>query len=89
MGIPKKKSRKIVVDGYNLRYAVKETHIPEHKDQKELSITIQEDVDNPSGVCQFRENYGAAITPKYMEERIKEALQLGWDPKTSKYFAMK
>lgn len=80
MGIPHKGSRSIKVDGKDYRYLIKETHIPEHKDQKELSVTIQEEADKPGNVVQFRVGYGAALSPKDIEYNIREAQRRGWDP---------
>lgn len=80
MGMPRKRSRKLSVDGKNYIYMVKETHIPEHHDQKELSITVQADVDRPGRVMQFRAGYGTEIGPTVVMQQIERALQSGWDP---------
>lgn len=80
MGIPKKGSRTIAVDGRNYRYLIKESHIAGHKDQKELSVTIQEEADKPGNVVQFRVGYGAGILPRDVEYNIREAQKRGWNP---------
>lgn len=80
MGIPQKGSRSIEVDGRSYRYLIKESHIEGHKDQKELSVTIQEDAEKPGNVVQFRVGYGAALTPRDIEYNIREAQKRGWNP---------
>jgi hypothetical protein len=82
MGIPRKGSRSVDVDGQKFRFLVKETHIPEHQDQKELSVTVQEDADRPGRVLQFRLGYGFPVSPDWMKEIIRQALKIGWDPKS-------
>ena len=86
MGIPLKKSRKIEVEGRKFIYLVKETHIPEHKDQLENSVTVQGIVEGdkkPSGqVLQFRVPWGVAITPVFMHDAIRRALSDGWNPES-------
>jgi len=80
MGIPKKGSRRIEVGGKFYRYLIKETHIDGHKDQKELSVTIQENVDKPGNVLQFRAGYGVAILKPDIALNIRSALKTGWNP---------
>jgi hypothetical protein len=82
MGIPRKGSRSVEVDGQKFRFLVKETHIPDHKDQKELSVTVQEDADRPGRVLQFRLPYGFPVSPEWMKGTVREALKAGWDPKS-------
>jgi hypothetical protein len=80
MSIPRKRSRKIVVDGKPFIYLVKETTIPEHRDQKELSVTVQEDVERPGNVLSFRAFYGQPITSPVITEVVRLALAKGWKP---------
>lgn len=80
MGIPKKGSRRIEVEGKHYRYLIKETNIDGHKDQKELSVTIQENVDKPGNVLQFRAGYGCAILKPDVALNIRSALKTGWNP---------
>lgn len=81
MGIPIKGSRKLVYGpNQSFRFIVKETHIPDHKDQKELLVTVQEDVPKPGNVMQFRAAYGKEITPKTIAYMIGRAIKAGWDP---------
>lgn len=80
MGIPRKGSRKVTFQGKAYRYMVKETHIEDHKDQKELSVTIQEDVERPGRVLQARLGYGESVTTPVVEQLISAGLQRGWEP---------
>lgn len=80
MGIPRKGSRRITVDGKEYRYLIKETHVPDHKDQKKLCVTIQELVDCPGGVVQFIAAYGHPIGKRDIALNINNALKGGWNP---------
>jgi len=84
MGIPLKKSRRLVVDDRKYVYFVKETHIADHKDQLENSVTVQGIPDGekkPSGqIMQFRVPWGMAITPALMLDAVRRALSDGWVP---------
>lgn len=80
MSIPRKRSRKFDLDGRKFIYIVKETTIPGHPDQKEISVTVQEDVDHPRRVMQFRAGFGVEITPSLMKLAIQTALNRGWNP---------
>jgi hypothetical protein len=82
MGIPRKSSRKIVVDGRKFLYLVKETHVPDHLDQKENSLTVQEDTDRPGRVLQARIAYGIPVNPGFVRDYIRNSLRAGWDPST-------
>lgn len=80
MGIPKKKSRRIVVDGRKFLYLVKETRGLEDHDHKLLCVTVQEDADRPGRVMQFWYPHGVAVEPSVVHEGIVTALSAGWDP---------
>ncbi len=84
MGMPKKRSRAVAViyggEEKPFRYMVKETTIPGHYDQKELSVTVQEDTKRPGNVFQFRTSWGRPITAAVMQKAITEALKKGWQP---------
>lgn len=80
MSIPHKGSRLVDVDGRPFRFLVKETHVPEHRDQKELSVTIQEESDRPGRPLQFRWPYGHAVTPEDVRNAVRDAMKAGWDP---------
>ena len=80
MGIPRKGSRTLNVNGKPYRYLVKQTTIPDHADQKELSVTVQEDVEKPGNVLNFRAPFGHPVTPEYVREIVQEAFSKGWVP---------
>lgn len=80
MGIPKKGSRTTEVDGKPFRYLVREDHIDDHPDQKELNVTVQEDVDRPGNVLQFRWGYGCEISPALIRDAVRVAQKNGWSP---------
>lgn len=80
MGIPKKGSRKVEVNGRAYWFLVKETNVPDHRDQKELSVTVQEDAPRPGNVLQFRAAYGFPVTPELVAGTIRHAIEKGWQP---------
>lgn len=80
MGIPRKGSRKVTIEGKPFLYLVKETHIPEEPDQKEISVTVQEDVAKPGRILQFRVGYGSSVTGFMVQHVVKQAFAQGWDP---------
>lgn len=82
MGIPKKKSRTLEVDGWVMRFLVKETHIEDHPDQKELRVVVQEDIEKPGRVLKFKAPYGHPMTKDFIKEVVREAITKGWDPKS-------
>lgn len=46
----------------------------------ELAVTVQEDVERPGRVCQFRLDYGFNVTPAFVQSTIRAAILAGWDP---------
>lgn len=80
MGIPKKGSRLVAVDGKQYRFLVKEVNVPDHPDQKELSIVVQEDVERPGNVLRFRHDYGVPIILAEIPFYVRKGLKQGWDP---------
>jgi hypothetical protein len=80
MAIPRKGSRFVTVAARRYRYIVKETHVPDHKDQKELQVTIQEDVEDAGRVLQYRAPYGFPIVTENVTDMILRARKAGWDP---------
>lgn len=80
MGMPRKRCRKLDIDGKPFIFMVKETHIEDHRDQKELSITVQEDAEKPGRVLQFRLGYGSMVTPFLVQHVAKQAFAAGWNP---------
>ena len=81
MGIPRKRSRKLeLTGGRKFIFLVKETTMGEDLDQKELSITVQEDAKKPGRCLQFKYPYGVEVTPSCVALIVNEALSNGWDP---------
>lgn len=80
MGIPKKGSRSTDHNGVEYNFIVKETNVPDHKDQKELQVTVQVDSDRPGAVMQFRAMWGVPITRALVTRAIGKALKEGWKP---------
>jgi hypothetical protein len=80
MGIPVKGSRTVSHEGKKFRYLVKETHIPDHRDQKEISVTVQEATPCPGRTLQARFGYGTSVSPHMVEKLIQLGLSKGWNP---------
>lgn len=79
MGIPKKGSRKIDVDGKGFRFLVREKKIPDFEDLK-LSVTVQEEADKPGRCFQFDWPHGHFVTPEDVKVAVRDAMKAGWDP---------
>lgn len=82
MGISRRKSRPVWVDGKPFRFLVKETHVPDHQDQLEISVTVQEETEDPGRVLQFRLPYKYPLGPMGVRDVVRQALQAGWAPST-------
>ena len=67
MGIPRKNLRKISIHCRDYNYIVK-------KNDTDLCLTVQEDVDRPGAVMQCKWPSGHAITP---EDELEAKLGLG------------
>jgi hypothetical protein len=80
MTIPHKGSRTVDVDGRVFRFLVKEKNIADHRDQWELSVTIQEDVERPGRPLQFTWPYGHAVTPEDVRAAVRDGMKAGWAP---------
>lgn len=94
MGIPRKGSRSITVDGQAFRYMVKENGVqhpslvtrrggfdPKEKEvEKVVVLTVQEDADRPGRVLQASTPWGEPILPPFVEQVIKDGLKKGWEP---------
>lgn len=80
MGIPHRKSRPVFVDQKPFRFMVKETPVPDHLDQLEISVTVQEAVDNPGRVLQFRLPYKYPVGSTVVRTVIRQAIEAGWEP---------
>ena len=78
MSIPKKGSRVLDVDGRSFRYLVKSARGTDHRD---LTVTVQEDVEAPGRCLQFRWPEGHSIFPNDVRETVRDALRTrAWDP---------
>lgn len=80
MGIPKKGSRTVEVEGRNYRYILKETHVLNKPKELTVTLTVQEDVERPGRVFQAVFAYGEEVSPKMVREVVQSARQAGWDP---------
>lgn len=48
--------------------------------EKELAITVQEDVAKPGNVLQFRVVFGTPITGGLVAHKVRYAITRGWQP---------
>lgn len=80
MGIPKKSSRRVEVDGRPFRFIVKEVRIDGHRDQKEIQVTVQEETERPGRPLQFRLGFGTMVTSNLVGGVIRQAYVQGWAP---------
>lgn len=80
MSIPKKGSRVIVVDDKSYRYLVKVGNIGDHKDQRKLILTIQENEEYPDKIYQQHCFYDSSIKPSDVCKIIRQAIKNGWNP---------
>ena len=77
MGIPRKNSRQIAVYGREYRYVLRETS---GGDPKELQVTVQEDVERPGRVLQWKWPHGHGYGPDDVRQSVELALGSGWNP---------
>ena len=75
MGIPRKNLRKISIHCRDYNYIVK-------KNDTDLCLTVQEDVDRPGAVMQCKWPFGHTITPEDVKQIILQAINSGWNPST-------
>jgi len=80
MGIPRKGSRWVYVQGKRYLFLVKEGHIPDHHDQPANTVVIQEDDEKPGRVLRGWFFHGIEITPALVRKLIIEGHQIGWNP---------
>jgi len=93
MGIPKKKSRRIVVDGRAFRWLMRPgCHCYQwdcEDSQHGATVTFQADEKRPGRVCQTRlawshscsqPHLNGSVTPEIIKQVIQKALKVGWDP---------
>jgi hypothetical protein len=74
MTIPRKGSRTLDIDGRKFRFMVKPVR------DEDLSVTVQEDVEQPGRVMQFHWPEGHSVYPSDVAETVRDALKNGWDP---------
>jgi hypothetical protein len=91
MGMPKKGSRVIDVDGRNFRWVLASSKIRERWDDPQPArhggtLTVQEECDTPGHVLQHELSWlrGDSVTPEAVREIIRRALTAGWEPKSKK-----
>lgn len=81
MTMPKKGSRTVDVDGKPFRFMSREkTVYAPGEDQKELTVTVQEDVEKPGRLLQFKWPGGHAMTPDDVRNAVRDGVKAGWDP---------
>lgn len=92
MGIPRKGSRRVEVDGKPYRYLVRQDgalvdHDAEDpsmsymKPQREfLLVTVQEETEEPGNVLQWRSPNSVTVAAEDVKTGIQTALQRGWNP---------
>ena len=77
MALPKKNTRTIDIDGKVYRYLIKAVS---NKDEKEITIMIQEDCDKPGNLLQMQLSNYAACTPKDIRNIVEQSIRAGWEP---------
>ena len=89
MGMPKRKSRLIVVDGRSYRWRLTGFGKPWDDEwmyapprSRSGTVLLQADEDRPGRVCQFSVfgKEGDSVTPSVMEKLVRRVLAAGWDP---------
>lgn len=85
MGIPKKKSRRIEVDGRAFRWLMRPgCHCYEDCDKTHgATVTFQADEERPGRVCQTFLTWSypdGSVTPEIIRQVIRKALKVGWNP---------
>lgn len=82
MGIPKKKSRLTEVSGKKFRYVIRDVRAQEVNptEDREVVLTVQEDIDRPGRVLQVLLPHGISIVPEMVKKLIEQGLHDGWHP---------
>lgn len=86
MGIPRKGSRTVEVDGKNYIFIVrvmekhKGLHDPTGRHVDTIDVTVQEDVESPGNVLQAMYTAWSAISPNVIADMVRRGIQQGWDP---------
>ncbi len=89
MGMPRKGSRIIDVDGHSFRWRLNSRKHRYSYDEPELAVghlTVQQDLERPGHVFQQWLHWypGTSVTPEIVREVIRRALDAGWDPNSRK-----
>jgi len=82
MGIPRKHSRPVEVDGQKFRYMIGEVAPGPNQplDEREIKLTAQEDAEKPGRVLQVLLPYGFSVGPEQVRSLIRQGLKDGWKP---------
>ncbi len=91
MGISKRKSRKIVVDGHNYRWSPSQDSgymvlvVQDYSGNgKKLEVVISDDrnivIENGSYSIEVGDSKKLIITPKLVENIIRDSIKIGWNP---------
>jgi hypothetical protein len=80
MGIPKKKSRKLEVDGAGFRFMIKDGPATQDPLDREIVLTVQEDSETPGRVLHVALPYGYAVGPEAIRKLVRQGLSAGWAP---------
>ena len=85
MGMPKKGSRRITVDGRAFRWRLRPGPEPlagDDSDERSGTLTFQADCDRPGTVAQTKLwwSVGESLVPEAVEVLIRRALKDGWNP---------
>lgn len=82
MGIPKKSSRNLLVDGKAFRYIIRHVGCGDKlcRCGKEQRVIVQEKKTNPGSVLVLFQTSAFAITPQMLREKLQDVLQKGWNP---------
>lgn len=95
MGMPKKGTRVLDVDGRKYRWKLASGHVREDDDggmpvRNAGTLTLQEEVDKPGHVLQHELDWHIAdtVSPEVVREIIRRALKAGWDPSSRSKFRL-
>jgi hypothetical protein len=86
MTIPRRHSRPLDVDGRKFRYMInaKPRDLEAGPDDRKITLTIQEDTEDPGRVLQTDLPHGVPVTPLTIAGIVRRALKapgtLRWDP---------
>ena len=78
MGIPKKKSRSLEVDGVRFRFMIKDGPVTPDPSDREVFLTVQEAEDAPGRILHVALPHGHEVTPETVRKLVRQALTSGW-----------